>query len=55
VGKFHSHIIVMGYLKCFHWRLVFRLNLASKHVALMGDRRSAYKIEVGKPEGRRPF
>jgi len=25
------------------------------HVAYMGDRRSAYRVLVGKPEGRRPL
>jgi hypothetical protein len=25
------------------------------HVALMGEKRNAYRISVGKPEGRRPL
>ena len=27
----------------------------AEHVASMGDRRGAYRVLVGKPEGKRPF
>ena len=37
------------------WAIKPRIMRLAGHVARMGDRRGAYRVLVGKPEGRRPL
>jgi hypothetical protein len=37
------------------WVIKTRIMRWAGHVALMGDRRGAYRVFLGKPEGKRPL
>jgi hypothetical protein len=50
-GKFHSLYSSPNIIKMIKSR---RMRLAG-HVARMGEKRNAYRILVGKPEGKRPL
>ena len=54
--KLHNEEHIVGILHqiCF-WVIKSRIMRWAGHVGLMGERRGAYRVLVGKPDGKRPL